>query len=102
MNIGVLKNKLLQSHCKNSFSFLKFQKFQYNKRLTLNKDILNKNKKVLDDLMKMNDTTNFYTLALTLQSDLFHENLFQTLSIANKNNDLFLNRDKFEERKRHK
>lgn len=92
MNIGVQKIKqTLLGSSKNAIDisinklrpgvkFLKFQKFQYNKRLTLTKTDLNKQKKIVDDLFKMVDTTDFRVLALTLQSEMFHENLFQNLS----------------------
>jgi single-stranded DNA-specific DHH superfamily exonuclease len=91
MNIGVQKIKqTLFRGSKNAtdnltkltpgLSFLKFQKFQYNKRLTITKENINKNKKVIEDVFKMIDTTDFKVLALTMQSDMFHENLFQNLS----------------------
>jgi len=92
MNIGVQKIKqTLLGSSKNAIDisinklrpgvkFLKFQKFHYNKRLTLTKTDLNKQKKIVDDLFKMVDTTDFRVLALTLQSEMFHENLFQNLS----------------------
>ena len=92
MNIGVQKIKqTLLSSSKNAIDissnklrpahkFLKFQKFQYNKRLIPTKTDLNKQKKIVDDYFKMVDTTDFRVLALTLQSEMFHENLFQNIS----------------------
>lgn len=92
MNIGVqkIKQTLLSSSSDISFNklrpgltFLKFQKFQYNKRLSVTKTDLKKQKKIIDDYYKMVDTTDFRVLALTLQSEMFHENLFQNLSKNN-------------------
>jgi hypothetical protein len=79
--MNILKNKIIITQSfKSKPSFLKFSSFNYNKRLTINKTMQKKNEKIVDDLFKMNDNTDFNTLALTLQSDLFHENLFQNLS----------------------
>jgi hypothetical protein len=60
-------------------SLFKFQYFNYNKRMTINKEMLKKSEKIAKDLYKLNDYTEFTDLALAIQSDMFHENLFQNL-----------------------
>ncbi len=39
-----------------------------------------KHKKIIEDLLKVNDVTNFSYFAALMQSDMFHEFLFQALS----------------------
>jgi hypothetical protein len=41
---------------------------------------LHKQQKVLDDIYKMTNVSDFWEAALIMQSDLFHEQLFETLS----------------------
>jgi len=48
--------------------------------LKLNTQTYIKNKKIVDDLLKVNDITNFTYFAALMQSDMFHEFLFQSLS----------------------
>jgi hypothetical protein len=48
--------------------------------LKLNTQTYIKNKKIVDDLLKVNDITNFTYFAALMQSDMYHEFLFQSLS----------------------
>lgn len=48
--------------------------------LRINNQTYIKNRKIVEDLLKVNDITNFKWVAGMLQSDMFHEFLFQALS----------------------
>jgi hypothetical protein len=81
----ILKNKFsslpnFTNGMKNSM--FKIQKrFQYNKKMDLQWKEIHKEKKAIQDYIRMNDMTDFTLSALMLQSDLFHEQLFESLSI---------------------
>ncbi len=83
----IVKNKVIKlnkSVFKNTAeatNFLKFSKFNYNKRMDPTWREFNKHHKIINDYMRMNDMTDFYDAALIMQSDLFHESLFDNLSI---------------------
>ena len=48
--------------------------------LKINNQTFIKNKKIIQDLLKVHDISNFNYLAAVLQSDMYHEFLFQALS----------------------
>lgn len=75
----ILKNKFPHSKGLNK-PLIRFNKVNYNKRMQLTFSMLNKYRKVAEDTMKMIDYTDFWELALIMQSDLFHEQLFESLS----------------------
>jgi hypothetical protein len=66
-------------------NFIKFQKLDYNKRMGIfYRDILDKEKTV-DDLLKINNVTDQTDLAASIQSDMYHERLFESISKLNIN-----------------
>jgi hypothetical protein len=78
----IVKNNLYSFSKKKfpTYNFFKIQSFQYNKKMRISDAMIKKEVKLMDDLDKMNDLQDFKIFALNLQSDLYHEHLFQNLS----------------------
>ncbi len=63
-----------------SLKFSKFQNSTFITRVTPSHADLNKIYKSLEDKFKVLDFSHFNTFALMMQSDTFHEHLFESLS----------------------
>ncbi len=73
-------NKNIFRSIKKVNNFAKFPKLKYHKRMGITPEFVKKNEKIFTDLTNMYDHTDWLNLALNIQSDLFHEQLFSEIS----------------------